>query len=131
MCDVRISLSLDIRARLIGNWRFTLQVCKYSAKTKARITRLSSNEAALANVPFSRTTATISDAASSSRSRLAADCRNSERQLSLRAGPSSLVAQKRGLGFEDPGGSNQGTTKRPKKACVPVLGLYLGWERFH
>ena len=72
-------------------------------------------------MPFSRTTATISDAASSSRSTLTAGWRNNEQQGSLWAGPSSLRVQKRGLGGEDPG-REQGTMKRPKKACVPMLG---------
>jgi PAB1-binding protein PBP1 len=109
MCDVSIH-----RACICADVAITLQICKYPDKTKARISRLSSGEAARANVPFSRTGSTTENGASArSTSR-----QNNQQQRSLQT-PTSFGAQKR---RSDAEGDGRPVTKKPKAAHMQMLG---------
>jgi len=102
---------------IISNLAIILQICKYPAKAKARISRLSSKEAALANVPFQRTESTTFDAGSSSHNGVSADWLNRQQRSLQTSAP--FGAQKRG-----PSGTNdaEAPMKKPKTAYMPKLG---------
>lgn len=113
MCDVRFprySLALY-------NVPIILQICRYPAKAKARISRLSSDEAALTNVPFQRTESTTSVAGSSSHNGMPTDWQNRQQQRPLQA-RAPFGAQKRGPSAED----GEAPTKKSKTVYMPKLG---------
>jgi hypothetical protein len=99
---------------IIADVAIVQQLCKYPDKTKARIGRLSSDEAALSNVPYSRTPI-VSD--TGSMSGISADLRQRVPQERT-----SFGAQKRRSSAEDAEGSGIAPTKKPKTASVPMLG---------